>query len=199
MDPIGGKEHIRKKVKADFTGSISPGDIRIMSKKVMDRINKQEFFSNSHTLAGYMPLPDEVDIVPLIQTAIERGKTVVLPKCEQRKKMLTLHEVRNLDTDLCIGFAGIREPKNTIPVYSNCIDLILVPGRAFDKRGSRLGRGGGYYDRFLAKNVSAVKVGVAFEFQIMDELEASIHDVQMDFIVTEQRVIGNFNENTNIN
>ena len=87
------------------------------------------------------------------------------------------------------GKFGIPEPMELMKVSYKSIDAVIVPGVAFDKNGYRIGFGFGHYDKFLKKTPHAVKIGLAFEFQIVDSVPKEEHDVPVDFIITEKRVI----------
>ncbi len=130
----------------------------------------------------YWPLPDEVDIRPLINRLVAKGTTVLLPKVTDDVTM-TLHRYTSSE-DLAEGAFHIMEPTGKPFTDWQQIDTILVPGVAFDAAGHRLGRGRGYYDRFLATCRQARKVGVCFPFQRVKEVPVEEHDVRMDDIIS---------------
>jgi 5-formyltetrahydrofolate cyclo-ligase len=111
---------------------------------------------------------------------MKRGKKVLLPKVipGSKNKQLAIFEVPALGA-LKPGFRGILEP-STKKKYLGSIDLILVPGLAFDEQGNRLGRGAGYFDRFLQHHSRAHKIGVAFKTQLVGRLPADSHDISVD-------------------
>jgi len=127
------------------------------------------------TIMAYWPLPDEVDIRPLIDALVQRGKTVLLPKVLDDEHM----ELRRYTSpfDLTEGAFHIMEPIGAPFVDYDQIDVALVPGVAFDAAGHRLGRGKGYYDRFLHDHPYLHTIGVCFPFQRVAEVPTDEHDV----------------------
>ena len=137
---------------------------------------------------GYMSTAEEIDPAPALRTLVDLGVTVAYPRIAG-PGALTLHVVRS-DRDMEIGRFGIRQPTNSSPEIDPAeVDLTIVPGVAFDPSGHRIGYGGGYYDRLLPWTPSAVRVGYAFESQLLGEVPNDEHDVAMDVIVTPGRVI----------
>ena len=136
---------------------------------------------DSKTVMAYWPLSDEVDIRPLIDRLVAEGKTVVLPKVTGDTTM-TLHRYTSR-ADLREGAFHIMEPSGEPFTDYAAIDVALIPGVAFDAAGRRLGRGRGYYDRFLRQLPCARRVGVCFPFQRVAEVPAEPHDVSVDEVV----------------
>jgi 5-formyltetrahydrofolate cyclo-ligase len=133
------------------------------------------------TVAAYCSLPTE----PHVLTPWPEGKTVLLPRIEG--EAMDLRVVRGPD-ELVEGKFGIPGPRADAPRAEPAADFILVPGLAFDPTGARLGRGGGFYDRFLA-GFRGVKVGVCFAELVVDGIPEEPHDIRMDFIATEEGII----------
>ena len=139
--------------------------------------------AEAQTIMTHYSLPDEVNTHALIDELVAEGKTVLLPKVTGADTM----ELRRYTgrADLQEGAYHILEPVGEPFTDLSAIDLILVPGLAFDAAGHRLGRGRGYYDRFLhSKNRPyCVKIGVCFDFQKVDEVPVDAHDIAMDKVV----------------
>jgi 5-formyltetrahydrofolate cyclo-ligase len=135
----------------------------------------------SRVVMAFWPLPDEVDIRPLIDRLVDEGKTVLLPKVTGDETM----ELRRYTSqaDLSEGAFHIMEPVGEPFVDYGQIDVALVPGVAFDAAGHRLGRGRGYYDRFLSEWPAIYKIGVCFPFQRVAEVPVEAHDVVLDQII----------------
>ena len=127
------------------------------------------------TIMAYWPLPDEVDIRPLIDALVQQGKTVLLPKVVDDEHM-ELRRYTSRD-DLTEGAFHIMEPVGAPFVDVDLIDVALVPGVAFDAAGHRLGRGKGYYDRFLHAHPRLYTIGVCFPFQRVAEVPTDEHDI----------------------
>ena len=132
----------------------------------------------------YMSKKDEVNTSNIIAFLLENKKKVFIPFIKNDE--LYFSEYESLD-DLQDGSFGILESKQKIPSNINP-DVIIVPGVAFDRKGNRLGRGKGYYDRFL-KNKSCLKIGLAFDFQVLDNIPVQKWDISMDIVITEKEVI----------
>jgi len=171
--------------------ALSLSQVREFSSAIQERLLGLKAYVEANTIMCYMPYRQEVNTEAFIQHALESGKRVCLPAVVRDKKHMLAcridHPLDNLQPDTygilspCHSEAGEVKPGD--------IQLILVPGVAFDERGYRLGYGGGYYDRFLSQSHAAVTIGLAYEFQLLDELPVASHDVKLDLIVTQQRVI----------
>jgi 5-formyltetrahydrofolate cyclo-ligase len=138
----------------------------------------------------YLSFGSEVDLDGLIRWGWRKGKRIVVPVCRPENRALTACRIDGFD-ELETGHYGIRAPKEGLlrPVEGGKIDVILVPALAFDRRGYRIGYGGGYYDRFLPQALRAVKIGLAFASQIIAKIPVDGHDLPVDMVVTEKGVI----------
>ena len=148
-------------------------------------------FRNAENILMYVSFRSEVDTTRQLEEILKLGKKLVVPLVDSKLKTLSLYEIRDT-SELAPGYMGIPEPTvgDDRLVHLNDIDLVVIPGSGFDTKGNRLGYGGGYYDRLLTKaenNIPAV--ALAFEEQITDEIPAEPHDIKMDIIVTDKRVI----------
>lgn len=128
----------------------------------------------------YLPIGSEVDIMPVIDSLLFSRVTVVCPKSLAKRKMdnLILKSLRELED----GIFGTKHPAGA-ERFKDFYDLIIVPGLAFDRLGNRIGYGAGYYDTFLQQHPEALKVGVAYPFQLVDEIPVEEHDVQLDKVI----------------
>jgi len=132
----------------------------------------------------------EVDTSPLLRWALERGVSVALPRVRGPRLMEALR-IEDPVTDLAPGSWGIPEPRDGLPLVApEQIDVVVVPGAAFSLAGARCGYGGGFYDTYLPRLVSGTpRIAVAFDVQVADELPCEPHDLRVNAIVTETRVI----------
>ena len=166
-----------QQIKRQFT----PQQLEELSLLVISSL--RPLLAEAQTIMAYYSLPDEVNTHALIDELVAEGKTVLLPKVTGADTM----ELRRYTgrADLQEGAYHILEPVGEPFTDLSAIDLILVPGLAFDAAGHRLGRGRGYYDRFLhSKNRPyCVKIGVCFDFQKVDEVPVDAHDIAMDKVV----------------
>ena len=143
----------------------------------------------AESILFYAPLPEELDVWPLLAEALAAGKRVALPRFVAAAQGYEACRVLDPATDLELGQFGIREPRSRCPRFSSDpLDLILVPGVAFDSLGGRLGRGKGYYDQLLG-GLRGTKCGVAFDQQVVDEIPTAPHDERLDFLLTPTRWI----------
>ena len=145
-------------------------------------------YCGAHTVLFFVSLPEEVDTHRLIDEALKTGKRVVVPRCQTETKALELYEIRDRK-HLVPGVLGLLEPDPAVtkPVSAEEADLVLVPGVVFDRQGNRIGRGAGFYDRFLkALKPSVFKMGLAYAFQIVPSVPVEPHDVKLDRVLTEE-------------
>ena len=141
----------------------------------------------ANTVMLYYGVGQEIATADLIQTLLDQGKTVCLPKClpEHQMEARIIQSLDELEPDAY----GIPAPKDACPVLEReKIDLILVPGLCFDSKGNRLGQGGGYYDRYLNRT-RAVRVGVCHDFALLSAVPSEAHDARMDIVVTPGRTV----------
>lgn len=135
---------------------------------------------DSHTVHCYLPMDGEIDIRPFIKYLLSVEATVVCPKTLRDRQ---LEHYRLVDLDRVeTGLFGTSHPVGD-EAYTGDLDLIVVPGLAFDRKGYRLGYGGGYYDTFLAEYPNAYTVGVAYPFQLVDQVPTEPHDARLDQII----------------
>jgi len=158
------------------------------SRKIQQKLLSCEEFRASKIVMTYVSLPSEVDTTYFNKKALEQGKRVVVPYIDTANQRIIASELSSAGC-LVKGPLGIYQPEDglagTIPLKE--IDLIVVPGIAYDKRNMRLGRGKGYYDRFLANEElsSATTIGLAFRFQIVDSLSFDPHDKPVFRVLTD--------------
>ena len=177
------KKALRAEIRRRKT-SYTPAELAAMSRQICDSILDDGVFWASHYILLYSPLPDEVDVTPLISAAFNAGKTVFLPVVDGEN--LVLRHFTGFEA-MTTGSFNISEPTGEIYPLSDYhkIDLALIPGMAFDAQRNRLGRGKGYYDRLLPLLSNAYKAGVCFGFQIIDKIECEVWDVRMDEVWRE--------------
>lgn len=150
-----------------------------------------DLFRNASVIMLYMPLAGEVDLTQAMLRCFQGHRTVCVPKVDWEHKRMWPVQISSFhDHALSNDRHGLRTPARGIPIPADMLDLIVVPGLAFGKDCTRLGRGGGFYDRFLSDPILAGRsVGLCFEFQVVDALPCAAHDKRLDHIVTDRRVI----------
>jgi 5-formyltetrahydrofolate cyclo-ligase len=183
------KSHLRKEMRERLLAMPAEA-VTEKSRAACSGLIAQEEFRNADVVMIYLTIPGEVDTGELALVTWQHEKTVLVPKVDREQRHMIAVEIRSLETGFVAGSYGIREPVEGEPYPPEDIDLIVVPALAYDRLGSRLGRGGGFYDRFLAHpGVRAVKCGLGFEDQIVDELPTRAHDYPLDMLVTDKQVL----------
>jgi len=183
------KKHLRKEIKARLL-AMTPQEARARSRAACESMIAQKEFAQACTTMIYLSIPGEVDTADLALAAWRAGKTVLAPKVSWEHRHLVPMEIRSLETGVVAGSYGVREPAEGHPWPLEDIDLIVVPALAYDRRGNRLGRGAGFYDRFLAHpQVRAFKCGLAFQDQVLEELPVQDHDFPVQMLVTDREVL----------
>ena len=146
---------------------------------IKNKIMNLDIYKNSKVIALYSSMKSEVDTKELIKESLELGKRVLLPRILNKNKMIFI-EINN-DTNYERSTFGVLEP---IGIEEKNIDLMIIPGVAFDKDNNRLGYGRGYYDKYL-KDKNIYKIGICFHEQLVDNIEVDEHDIKMDLIITD--------------
>jgi 5-formyltetrahydrofolate cyclo-ligase len=166
------------------------------SQSIGTRVEALPTFQSARVVLVTFPFESEWDTRPLALAALGSGKNLAVPRVNGTTRMLELHAIRNLGSHLAPGYRGIPEPLSTLPrIEAAAIDWVLVPGVAFSAKGARLGYGGGYYDRLMALLAPATpRVVGAFDAQIVSHIPAAAHDLTVDMIVTESRILTTSNQ-----
>jgi 5-formyltetrahydrofolate cyclo-ligase len=160
------------------------------SNQIKKRFFETKNFNQSLAILFYISYDNEVNTHDMIKECISNGKHVIVPVTDKENRRLIPSKLESWG-DLNRGAYGILEPRreHIKEVSLDEIDLIVIPGVAFDKHGYRIGHGMGYYDRLLLSSTKAIHVGLSFEFQLVDEIPMEDHDIEVDKIVTEKRII----------
>lgn len=185
------KNELRRKV-LNKRKELSNRDIVCLSNKIIDLLINTTLYKNANYIMAYIDFRNEVKTEKLIKKSLEIGKKIIIPISLTESRELLLSELKDYDNELTTGAYGILEPKKEYirEVAPEILDLIIVPGVVFDKRGYRIGYGGGYYDRFLLNiNKSVPKVALAFNFQIVEKINEEKHDIPVDYIITDKNII----------
>lgn len=156
----------------------------VWSKEIEQQLLDHPRLQTARVVMLYYALPDEVDTRHLVDTLLKEGKTVVLPKCVD-KEHIEPRQYTGPD-DLAEGIYNLLEPVGKPYDALGDIELIIVPGMSFDSKGHRLGRGRGYYDRFLAQVPQAYKIGVCFDFQRVEQVPVDENDQVMDEVLSNK-------------
>ena len=179
------KRQIRKELLETLNNQAGKEALR-KSAKIKKKLFSLPEFKKAKLVMFYASKQNEVDTCGMIDEALRTGKKVALPRCAGQKTFIA-KEISNRHTDLEKGAYGIYEPRKKAPdVDTERIGLVIVPGVAFDIENGRLGRGKGYYDRFLKKlPPGKTTVGLAFDFQIVKDLPKDSHDIPVSKVITD--------------
>jgi len=173
--------------------NLSTADIQTKSAAIEKNLLKLPQIIEAQCIFTYVSFRSEVATLDLIDKFLSQGKTVTVPITRVKEKRLDAIRIFDRDKDLVPGYCGIPEPKaercETHLVSPEMVETILLPGSVFDRRGGRFGYGGGYYDRFLESVPQAVRIGLAFDQQIVDLAPLQPHDELLDFVITETAII----------
>ncbi len=184
MDKKQARAEIRRRLCA-----LSPQQKAEKSNAVCERVMRLPEFRRARVVMLFASMPDEVDTRPLLAKSFADGKRVASPKCVTQERRILPVRIEAL-SDLVPGAYGILEPSGNECISHDDIDLVLVPGYGFDRKGNRLGRGAGYYDKFMSQpGFRAVRCAVTFATQILDDLPHDDHDIPVEILVTEDEVL----------
>lgn len=185
MAAAAAKKRLRSEMLAR-RHALAPRSVSSLGEAVRLRLASTPEYAAARTVALYWAVDNEVPTAAIVADALAAGKSVCLPRVNGRS--LSFHRVLDTAT-LRPGSYGVPEPPDDGQPLRACdFDLVVVPGVAFDMRGARLGYGMGYYDRWLA-GVSAPVAALAYDFQVVEEMETDGHDVPVTVIVTDRRVL----------
>ncbi|MBM7866143.1 5-formyltetrahydrofolate cyclo-ligase [Heliobacterium gestii] len=170
--------------------ALTSEEIEGKSRFIVDRLLAMPAYAAASTVMIYVDFRQEVLTGEILSQSLRLGKTVAVPICQPATRHLIAGRIDRYPDDLRRGTWGIMEPVSMKPVPPAAIDLVVIPGVAFDRLGNRLGYGAGYYDRFLPSlRADAQKIALAFDLQIVKEIHPDDHDIPMDQIITESQVI----------
>lgn len=163
-------------------------DVSMFSEKITESFLSLDEYKSAVTIAFYSSVRSEVSTKLVIEKALAGGKEVYLPRVKEDSDGVDFVRVTGLE-GFKKGSYGILEPVGDDVMDPGELDLIVLPGVAFDESGARIGYGKGHYDMTLEK-VTCKKIAFAFEQQIVEKIETEPHDVNMDLVITEKRIIG---------
>jgi 5-formyltetrahydrofolate cyclo-ligase len=188
----------RKKIQ-EILQKMSSEDIQKKSVLISRSLFQTEWWNEADIVLGFCSIEGEVETEEIIKTAIDEAKVVVVPRVQGKE--LIFHQIRDLEheEDFTMSTWGIKEPCDFLPVldpsgipHHTC--LIVTPGLAFNKKKQRLGRGGGFYDRFLSQirqcePLNIYAIGVCFSEQLLEHIPTGDHDQPVDGVITEEEII----------
>ena len=183
------KAQLRQELQRILAG-ISDEQRKEKSRRACRKLIATPEFQNASTVMMYLSLPHELDTSEAILCAWQMGKTVVVPKVSWQQRHMIPVQINSLETGFSEEVPGLRNPTTGAPVPFEDIHLVIAPGLGFDRKGTRLGRGGSYYDRFFSnKELKAAKCGFAFAEQVIETVPVTEHDVPVDMLVSDEEVL----------
>ena len=179
-----------RRLLRDRLAAIPPGDRHARSALACSWVTAMPEFEAAQVVMLYLNMPEEAETAPLAVRCWRAGKTVVVPKVSWDQRRMLPIEITSLTSGLArTAGTGIQEPVAGKPVPVDMIDLVIVPGLGFSTNGHRIGRGMGFYDRFLGQgDFHGRSCGLAFEEQVLDDLPVLDHDIPLCMLVTERGV-----------
>jgi 5-formyltetrahydrofolate cyclo-ligase len=179
------REDMRRRLKA-----MSAEAIHERSQQAANQLATTGAFKRARALMIFLPLEHEIDACPIALRAWQAGKIVTAPLVNHNQKRMLPVELRSLDEPMDTDKYGVRTPRMGEVFPIEMIDMVVAPGLGFDRAGHRIGRGGGYYDRFLShRDFKGVVCGLALSEQIVDSVPTDEHDAKLDMLVTDHEVL----------
>ncbi|MBE6974285.1 MAG: 5-formyltetrahydrofolate cyclo-ligase [Ruminococcaceae bacterium] len=175
MDKQTLRKQIREKKRA-----MTPAQIEEKSRILGELFVQTEEYRRAVTIYGYLPYNQEVRTVAMLEQALRDGKKVAVPKCYgDEMRFIYMEDL----SAVAPGYAGIPEPVADGPVAQDGTALVLMPGLAFDPQGHRIGYGGGFYDRFLAREPGHPTLALCYDFQMLPQLDTEEFDIPVDRVL----------------
>lgn len=188
MSDMLTKSAVRKHLR-EMLAAMSESDRHRKSQTACTLLAASPEFAASRVVMLFLSTPAEIDTASLALKSWQAGKTVVVPKVSWDQRRMLPVEITSLNTTMTTSGPGVREPLNGNPIPVDFIDLVVVPGLGFTVGGHRIGRGMGFYDRFLAQpEFLGVSCGLGFEEQIVEELPVLDHDVPLSMLGTDRGI-----------
>ena len=173
------KKELRRSIR-ERKRAMTEVEIVSRSEKLGVLFAQSEAYKAAKTIYGYLPYNQEVRTVPMLERALLEGKRVAVPKVYgEEMRFIYLTDL----TKVAKGYSGIPEPIEDGPVAEDVHALVLMPGLAFDRAGHRIGYGGGFYDRFLAREPGHPTLALCYDFQMVEHLETEEFDVPVDCVL----------------
>lgn len=185
MSDMNNKAAVRKHLRA-VLAAMSDADRHRKSLSACSLLAGSPEFAAARVVMLFLSTPTEIDTASLALKCWQAGKTVVVPKVSWDQRRMLPVEINSLNNGMAVTGPGVREPISGQPIPVGFIDLVVVPGLGFSPTGYRIGRGMGFYDRFLAQpDFLGVSCGLGFEEQIIEELPVLDHDIPLGMLVTD--------------
>ena len=185
---MAAKKELRQRIRK-VLADLTLDELSTKSLRACHRLFEQPEYVKAEVIMVFLSLPSEIDTTPLVLRSWQDHKRVLVPKVSWNQRRMVPVEIRSLTDDLVVSNLGVREPVTGLPFPIPLIDLVIVPGLAFDEYGNRLGRGRGFFDRFLAHpDFGGTSCGLSCEAQTTPSVPTGPLDRRVDMLVTEEQV-----------
>ena len=176
-DTINKRNILAEEIKKQYDGLI------------FEALVNTDIYKEAEKIFIYISFGSEVDTKEIIKHSLANNKEIYVPKTDKNNKEMVAVKIHSLNT-LIVDKWGILEPKDVDKdKISNDFDLIIMPGVVFDKQGNRIGYGAGYYDKYICKqNLNTTMLALAYEMQIIENINSEAHDVKVDYILSEKEL-----------
>ena len=170
--------------------AVAPAQREIWNRRIAELFAAWPIYQQCRSVMFYVAMAEETATAGLIEDALHRGKQVYAPLLGAQYGEMSAAAIKR-PQDLVTGKYGLKmpAPDSATLAAGESIDLIVVPGVAFDRTGNRLGMGAGYYDRFFSRTLHAVRLGLAWECQVVAEVPCEPHDIRMHYLLTDAGLI----------
>lgn len=186
------KTLIRAQMK-QFLAGITPEERHRRSLAACRLLSETKHFRNAQLIMMFLSMDSEIETSTIALAAWKEGKSIAVPRTDWETRRMDPVEINSLETNMQTagpGTISVREPVGGKVVPLDMIDLVVVPGLAFDRKGYRVGRGKGFYDRFLArKEFKGARCALCYHEQVIDSVPYEPHDMPMHLIVTDRETI----------
>lgn len=177
-----GKKELRKEIKRRFA-ALAKEEFSVKSAVVLEKLKALPEWNKAGTIFAFISMKDEIDTEEILREILNSGKKLAVPRIDGEN--LVFHLIESITEGLVPDCYGIPEPEASAPVAKPAgNDIMLIPGLAFDNGRNRLGRGKGFYDRYLASIPEAIsRIGICYDFQMVEAVPTEPHDRPLDMII----------------
>ena len=189
MNILEEKKELRKKI-LKIRKEMDINKKRKFDNIIHNKFLKSKFYSQCGNIFVYISYDSEIDTKTIIRKALEDGKNIYVPRTNYNTKLMEAVKISSLENLIEDKYGILQPTESRLAVELEEIDLIIMPGVAFDNNGGRMGYGGGFYDRYMSKcSKNIQKISLAYDFQILDDVPMDSHDTRVNFIITENKEI----------
>ena len=173
------KKELRQKIR-EKKRAMTIEEIEAKSARLGELFLASDAYQNAKSIYGYLPYNQEVRTVAMLEQAMKDGKRIAVPKCYgDEMRFIFMDDLSKVEK----GYSNIPEPIADDPIADDETALVLMPGMAFDPHGHRIGYGGGFYDKFLAKEPNHPTLALCYDFQMVEYLETEEFDIPVDTVI----------------